>query len=311
MANSFQPAQLERFRREAKKLCRALSIPHSEALDRIAVENGFSNWSLLVKHSDSAGANSSTPQATGPKQPNRIRHYLHGDISATDPTQCYCVRCDLFCSHQHLLPVSHHTDGKDGERYLRDLANWNALPDEHRLLRFRPEDAPNILAAPAIAARDAREATRSPFHRWLDGQRNRNDPIGDLARDILRDASFPIAVSTRRELGEYLMRYGLHIEKAFRLAWREFSNEEHPKWSLVDAFADELRITKTEAEELVDAEPQELVGHSDDGFYGFEFDFTEHASPKLAAKLMKRHKSLKIRVGPWFYDGVEHGNFPR
>lgn len=109
MATPFQPAQLDRFRREAKKLFRELSIAYSEALDRIAVTNGFPNWSLLAQHSGEVGIAPSLQRA----------------------------------------------------------------------------------AAPAVVARDAREVEGSPFHRWLDGQRGRNDHIGDLADDILRDAIFP------------------------------------------------------------------------------------------------------------------------
>ena len=53
---SYTPAQIERFKREAKLLHRASAIPHSQALDRVATANGYSNWSLLMKHSDSHGA---------------------------------------------------------------------------------------------------------------------------------------------------------------------------------------------------------------------------------------------------------------
>lgn len=52
----YTPAQVERFKREAKLLHRASAIPHSQALDRVATANGYSNWSLLMKHSDSLGA---------------------------------------------------------------------------------------------------------------------------------------------------------------------------------------------------------------------------------------------------------------
>jgi hypothetical protein len=48
-----------------------------------------------------------------------------------------------------------------------------------------------------------------------------------------------------------------------------------------------------EAEDLTDVEPLVLTGHSGDGNYGLEFDFTEVASP-IAAKLTKRHGSLKL-----------------
>ena len=52
MPTSFPYAQIDRFKRKAKQLCRANSITHSQALDRIAVAHGYSNWSLLMKHSD-------------------------------------------------------------------------------------------------------------------------------------------------------------------------------------------------------------------------------------------------------------------
>ena len=53
MANSVSSAQIERFKREAKQLCRTTpNLTHSEALDSIAVQNGYTNWSLLRKHSE-------------------------------------------------------------------------------------------------------------------------------------------------------------------------------------------------------------------------------------------------------------------
>ncbi|WP_416759384.1 hypothetical protein ACNI65_21975 [Roseateles sp. So40a] len=75
--------------------------------------------------------------------------------------------------------------------------------------------------------------------------------------------------------------------------------------------ATELKISREEAQELVDVEPIELTGHSGDGTYGYEFDFSSHASPELAAKLMRKHRSLTLRVGPWFYDGIEGSELPR
>ncbi len=52
MATIFSTAQIERFKREAKRLCRTTpSQSHSAALDHIAVQNGYPNWSLLHKHS--------------------------------------------------------------------------------------------------------------------------------------------------------------------------------------------------------------------------------------------------------------------
>lgn len=48
--DSFSLAQIEQFKREAKKIHRASTIPHSQALDQVAIKNGYSNWSLLMKH---------------------------------------------------------------------------------------------------------------------------------------------------------------------------------------------------------------------------------------------------------------------
>lgn len=50
MLTSFSPAQIERFKRDAKAVHRSTGIPHSAALDQIATANGYRNWSLLMKH---------------------------------------------------------------------------------------------------------------------------------------------------------------------------------------------------------------------------------------------------------------------
>lgn len=56
IVTSYTPAQIERFKRQAKVLHRASAIPHSQALDRVATANGYNNWSLLMKQSDALGA---------------------------------------------------------------------------------------------------------------------------------------------------------------------------------------------------------------------------------------------------------------
>jgi hypothetical protein len=220
MVASLSPAQLERFRREAKKLSRELSITHSAALDRIAVRLGFQNWSLLAKRSSS---NDPLPVSSASVRPvPKERYYLHGDVVEGNPTRCYCVRCDLLVELSHFEGEGYHADGKDGERYLASLARHDALPPAHKVLRGRPGDAPNVLAARAIAEREAYEVSRSPFHRWLEGQRNRNDIVGGLASDILRDKSFPAGLMTRRQVEDHLSWHGGHIVEAIHEAWREF-----------------------------------------------------------------------------------------
>lgn len=306
MAISFSTAQLERFRREAKKFCRESSITHSEALDRIAVQLGFTNWSLLVKHSDAPPANIRTEPPSASRNA-RHRHYLHGDVVEGEPGKCYCARCDQFCDLSHLQPTSWHEDGKDGERFLSSLARWDKLAPAEKGNRYRPADAPNVLQHAAEGARATREASRSQFHRWLERQRNRNDVVGDLAGDVLSDKHFPLSVASRREVEDYLSHYGSHVISAVRQAWREFQGL--PTRTLAQALAEVLGISAAEAEELVGVEPEELTGHSGEMTYGYLFDFTTHASPKLTAKLLKKRGSLQLEVGPSFYDAIESQAF--
>ncbi len=226
MATSFSPAQIEYIRREAKKVSRELSVTHSEALDRIAARHGFKNWSLLAKHSD-GGASQRPPQkGSATASEGRRRYYLHGDLVEDDPSHCYCARCDMFVDLTHFDQSNWHSDSTDSERYLASLARWQRLPEAQRHNRRRSDDSPNILAERAHAEKSAFEASRSPFHRWLQEQRDRNDPVGDLATDVLRDKSFPVGAATRREARAYLSRYGEHVLLALRQAWREFSAQQ-------------------------------------------------------------------------------------
>lgn len=50
MPVTFTPAQIEQFKLRAKHSSRETNTSHSEALDQIAREHGFNNWSLLIKH---------------------------------------------------------------------------------------------------------------------------------------------------------------------------------------------------------------------------------------------------------------------
>ena len=224
MAVSFSSSQIDRFKREAKKLVRELSIPHSEALDRIAARQGFKNWSLLVKHSDAAPAikdASPVPRKSAPS--NQDRYYLHGDQDEDNPVLFYCARCDVFTEAEHFDDPQQHRGETHGERYLGSLDRWNQRSPESKVNWRRPADAVNLLAGIAMAERDAKEAARAPFHRWLLTQVDRGDPVGDLAVDARRDKTFPTGASNRRELERYLSRHGDHVVRALREAWREFS----------------------------------------------------------------------------------------
>lgn len=298
MTTSFSPAQLDRFRREAKQLSRDLSITHSEALDRIAVQHGFKNWSLLSRHSFVASA-ISTAAGT-----NRSRYYLHGDVVEGEPDKCYCARCDVLWGLDHFLPTSWHKDGNDVERFLSSFNAWNKLSTSEKGRSYRPVGAPNVLQKAAEAAQAAHERSRSPFHRWLEGQIGRADPVGDLAVDAFRDKNFPVSASSRRELEDYLRPHGSHAVEALLEAWHD--HKPTPRKTLAQALAERLDISVFEAEKLQDVEPEPLTGHSDEMVYGYLFDFTYDASPLLAAKLRKKLGFLQLKVEPSFFDDIHY-----
>lgn len=60
MSNSFSNTQINHFKRQAKQISREETIQHCHALDRIALQNGYTNWSLLIK-------NQALPAATAPE----------------------------------------------------------------------------------------------------------------------------------------------------------------------------------------------------------------------------------------------------
>ena len=225
MNTSYTPAQIEQFRRDAKRLARQDAISHSEALDRIAALNGFKNWSLLAKSAVPA-APVLRPAVTTIAKPvpvdTRKRYYLHGDKEEGNPDKYYCARCDIFIEAEHF--ETHDSKGNN-ERYLTSLARWTQREQEVPFNWSRPQNATNILAASAVAANAAYEASRSPFHRWIEGQKDRNDPVGDLAADIWGDREFPVAAKTRAEIERYMRMHRAVPEaiKALKQAWAQFS----------------------------------------------------------------------------------------
>lgn len=211
-------AEIEQLRRDARRLARRESIPLHESQDRVATSKGFKNWSLLVK------GGGKVPMRASPPAPPTRRYYLHGDQYELDPTRYYCAECDVFFGPDH-FEEAHRVD--HGERALKAIERFQRAPDDFASNVHRPKDAPTLLGAAiaaAKAAREAREAARSPFHRWPDQQKDRDDPVGDLAYDILRDKHFPIGTETlpavRRYLGDHLA--SRQVLATLRQAWREF-----------------------------------------------------------------------------------------
>lgn len=77
--------------------------------------------------------------------------------------------------------------------------------------------------------------------------------------------------------------------------------------TLPQEFAERLGIEVEEAQQLVDAEPEELTSHTGEITTGYRYDFTDHASPELASKLIAMHGSLQLTLEPWIQEDLSHG----
>lgn len=223
MQASLSPALIEQSRRNAKRLAKKADLPLNQAQDQIAQSHGFGNWSQFAK---AGGKTKPLPAAMGAPAPGPRgpRRYLHGDQDERNPAVYYCAECDFFGEPDHF---DRHHRVPHGERALSAIERFQRSPSDYTSIGHRPENPTNILQ-PDIERekldRAAREAARSPFHRWIGQQRDRDDPVGDLAYDVMRDKRFPTGVRSLKEAKQYLGS-GLgrgHAVKALSAAWREF-----------------------------------------------------------------------------------------
>ncbi|WP_457322990.1 hypothetical protein [Roseateles sp. P5_E11] len=230
MTTLIPAAQLDQLRRDAKRLGRTLSIPHGEALDRIAAERGFKNWSLLAKHRSGSSNGPTAPpaapsQARPPADPRR-RYYLHGDQYEEDPSRYYCAHCDVFFKADHFASHGAHT----AERALSAEEHWAKRDAQSKLTWRRPDNAVNVLRAPALAARAQYQALRPAFSGWLltQGRRfrdgERRDDVGLMAASLVRARGLPKTPKSQTQLREHYQRRGEHrLElEALDAAWAEF-----------------------------------------------------------------------------------------
>jgi uncharacterized protein YozE (UPF0346 family) len=78
-----------------------------------------------------------------------------------------------------------------------------------------------------LAIEDARkyESSKSKFYKWVGKQVDRDDIIGDLSKDILRDKKFPVTSSNLVEIRNYIgFKNGCpEAFVALDEAWIEFS----------------------------------------------------------------------------------------
>lgn len=95
-------------------------------------------------------------------------------------------------------------------------------------------------------------------------------------------------------------------------SWADGEFEDGPPMrSESHAYAELLGLDLNEVGDLVNVEAQPRSGHSGDMVYSYILDFTDHASPEVAQKILRRHSSLRIEVGPGFFDDVRSDDWPR
>ena len=220
MTMTFTPALLEQSRRNAQRLARAQNLKTYEAQDLIAQAHGFKNWSLFAKRCKSIQV----------QQPSRFqsliktRYYAHGDQSEDDPSLYFCSMCDFFGEASHFDIAHRQGHAERLQERLKTYAKW---PADSAARSYRPADAANLFSqalAILVIEQKARAASRSRFYRWLELQRDRDDPVGDLAYDITKDEKFPTDASLRKTR-EYLEGKWVseRVKEALQAAWSEFS----------------------------------------------------------------------------------------
>lgn len=77
-----------------------------------------------------------------------------------------------------------------------------------------------------------------------------------------------------------------------------------PVRSLSQAYADLLGLDLDEVEELLEADVVPRDGNSGEMIYSYVLDFTDHASPEVAQKILQQHSSLRIEVEPSFFENI-------
>lgn len=100
------------------------------------------------------------------------------------------------------------------------------------------------------------------------------------------------------------------IKAKLDTSWRDDDGEPRSR-SESEAYAELLGLELHEVDGLVDVEAEVLDGSSGDMVYGYILDFTNYASPEIAKKILQHHSSLRIEVGPDFFDHVCSSDWPR
>jgi uncharacterized protein YozE (UPF0346 family) len=150
------------------------------------------------------------------------RFYLHGDASESKPGKYYCAFCDLSEPREHFFSDIHKSDHH--ERLALTKRTFAGLKKRHPEKYSRPNQADNIVS-------EIPKPKLSLFTPWLKRQKERDDPVGDLAGDAIADRKFPVSANQLPALKNYLFSRGADSEalQALEEAWSEFSDQKKPR----------------------------------------------------------------------------------
>ncbi|PPU83057.1 hypothetical protein XsacCFBP4641_07710 [Xanthomonas sacchari] len=97
-----------------------------------------------------------------------------------------------------------------------------------------------------------------------------------------------------------------------RVPWLDDHDDdgEPPVRTRAEVFAELLGWDADEVDDLQDVDELPLDGNSGEMIYGYLIDFTDYASPAVAARIVREHGTLQFRVGPDFFDGVRYDGWP-
>src|SRR5690606_32808062 len=128
---------------------------------------------------------------------NQKRYYLHGDKYELNPNQYYCSLCDAFEEKEHFSSNDFHKVNNQ-ENYLAALQRFKNANKDFLKRNYRPSKVENLFS-------DIPKKKFGRFYRWLKKQKERDDPIGDLANDALTDKSFPTETDSLKIIKDHLM----------------------------------------------------------------------------------------------------------
>jgi len=240
MTKRLSSARLEQLKRSAKRLAREQSIPLNVAQNRLALEQGYANFSLLVK--DSRAKTKKEHQLLGGcpavDYESLARDCLPSDLHKV---KLYCSRCGRYETSEEVL--AHMTDISPTDLRLGPLVAppRTAMKSLCFLLIMHPVRLKELLRRPIATSSSYQLSYR---HQHTEGSAS----ASHQAIELSRDARVRLASSNTDALIEHVLSHGgihpLHYylplpKDSLDGALERLDSNEHLKKSVDDNRLDE------------------------------------------------------------------------